>query len=359
MGDPRVEDYAKLLVERCIDVQPGSQVLIRTTPIARPLLEEVVAVIARRGAYALVRLTFSAPLLDLAWAKEAPDALLAELPEVDRYAIENADAFVAIDAPENTRDGSELSSERYALFRKALHPLLERTAKAEIPWVRCQFPCPALAQDAGMSMPEFEDFVYGACLLDWDAEAHKMSRIAERFERAREVRIVAEGTDLTLGIEGRECVVDAGYNNMPGGEVFSCPLEDAADGTITFGEFPAVHQGREVEGARLVFRAGRVVEASAKRGEDVLLGTLETDAGARGIGELGIGCNPAIRRHMKNTLFDEKIYGTIHIAVGSGIPMAGGRNESALHWDLVKDLRDGGRLLCDGELVQEDGEWLF
>jgi aminopeptidase len=359
VGDPRVEAYASLLVERCIGAEPGWQVLIRTTPIARPLLDEVVAAIARREAYAPVRLTFSAPLIDLAWAREASDELLAELPAIDRYSLEQMDGFIAIDAPENTRDPSELSPERYALFRRAVQPLLARAAAGEIPWVRCVFPCPALAQEAGMSLEEFEDFVYGACLLDWDEEGRKMERIAERFDRAREIRIVADDTELTLGVEGRECLVDAGHNNMPGGEVFLCPLEDSVDGAITFGEFPAVHQGHEVEAARLVFREGKVVEASARRGEEVLLGALETDDGARMIGELGIGCNPGIRRHMKNTLFDEKIYGTIHLAVGKGIVTAGGRNESALHWDIVKDLRNGGRLFCDDELVQESGEWTF
>ena len=146
---------------------------------------------------------------------------------------------------------------------------------------------------------------------------------------------------------------------MPGGEVFYCPEEDSAEGTIAFTEFPAVHAGRSVEGIRFRFEGGRIVEASADRNEDFLLETLDTDEGARRLGELGIGCNPGITRHMKNTLFDEKMYGTVHLAIGNGFPFLGGTNESAVHWDIVKDLRDGGELYCDGELVQRGGEWLF
>jgi aminopeptidase len=229
----------------------------------------------------------------------------------------------------------------------------------EIPWVGCQFPTPALAQDAGMTVRAFEDFLFGACLLDWDAEGERMRRYAERFDRAETVRIVGDGTDLTLSVAGRRAVVDDGRNNMPGGEFFLSPVEDSADGVITFAEFPATQRGREIERIRLVFRGGRVVEASAAIGEDALTATLETDEGARRLGELGIGCNPAIRRHMRNALFDEKIDGTIHLALGASYTALGGTNESAIHWDIVKDLRPGGRIELDGEQVQVNGTWLL
>jgi aminopeptidase len=184
-----------------------------------------------------------------------------------------------------------------------------------------------------------------------------MSRYANAFDEGKEVRIVAEGTDLTLSVDGREGEVDAGGANMPGGEFFYSPLEDSASGTIAFTEFPAVYAGREVTGIRLRFEDGKVVDASADSNESFLIETLDLDDGSRRLGELGIGCNPRITRHMKNTLFDEKIDGTVHLALGNGLPEVGGKNVSQVHWDIVKDLRNGGRLELDGKIVQQDGSW--
>jgi len=356
--DPRIEAYAKLLVERCLDVQPGWQVLIRTTMLARPLYEELARAIARRGAYVIPRIGFSLWPTSIPWASEAPMELLGELPEIDRYASDHMDARMTIDAPENTRELSELPPERMQLRARASRYFLRRTMSDEIPWVSCQFPTSALAQEADMSLPQFRDFFYGACLLDWDAEGRRMQSLLERFDAADEVRIVGEGTDLTLGLAGRRGEVDDGRTNMPGGEFFFAPVEDRTEGVILFGEFPAVEYGQEVRGARLVFREGRVVDASALAGEDVLLTMLDTDEGARRVGELGIGCNPGITRYMKNTLFDEKMAGTVHLALGASYTKVGGKNESDIHWDLVKDLRSGGRIFLDGELAQENGDWL-
>jgi aminopeptidase len=227
----------------------------------------------------------------------------------------------------------------------------------DLKWVGCQFPTAALAQDAGMSLAEFEDFLYGACLLDWDAERERMSRYAALFDEADEVRILADETDLTVSLAGRMGFVDAGGANIPGGEFFYSPLEDSASGTIAFTEFPAVYAGREVKGIRLRFEGGKVVDASADTNEPFLIETLDQDEGARRLGELGIGCNPRITRYMRNTLFDEKIDGTVHLALGNGLPEVGGENVSQLHWDIVKDLREGGRLELDGEVVQESGRW--
>jgi aminopeptidase len=230
----------------------------------------------------------------------------------------------------------------------------------ELKWVGCQYPTPALAQEADMSLEAFTDFLYGACLLDWDAERERMSRYAERFDAADQVHIVAGDTDVRLSIAGRSMIVDAGGANMPGGEFFTSPVEDSAEGEIVFAEFPAVYLGREVRGARLRFDGGLVVDASAEVNEEFLIEQLDLDEGARRLGELGIGCNPAITRHMKNTLFDEKMDGTVHLAVGQGLPDAGGVNVSQLHWDIVKEMRaEGTRIELDGEPVQESGRWLL
>ncbi len=361
MTDSRDHEYAELLVGTCLDVQPGWQVLVLGSPLGRPLLEEVQRAIARRGAYAILEVTFGGGLAasDRAWVREAPLELLsAPAPLYDRL-LREIDALVSVSAPENTRDASATPVERTQAVQAAYRPAQQRMLSHELPWVGCQYPTPALAQDAGLSTHEFAEFLYGACLLDWDAERERMSRYAERFDAAEEVRIVGEGTDLRLGIAGRRMQVDAGGANIPGGEFFCCPLEDSAEGTISFTEFPGVYGGRHVSGIRFRFEAGRIVEASADSEEEYLLKTLDTDDGSRRLGELGIGCNPGITRHMRNTLFDEKIDGTVHIAVGTGFPDMGGTNVSTVHWDIVKDLRGGGRLYLDGELVQEDGRWLI
>ena len=210
-----------------------------------------------------------------------------------------------------------------------------------------------------MSTDEFADFLYGACLRDWDAERERMQRYADRFDAADEVRIVGEETDLRLSIAGRSMKVDAGGANIPGGEFFGCPVEDSAEGVIAFSEFPAVYAGREMTGIRLRFEGGRVVDASADTNEDFLIETLDTDEGARRLGELGIGCNPGITRYMSNTLFDEKIDGTVHLALGNGMPDLGGHERVAIHWDIVKDLRLAGtRSSSTASVVQEDGRWL-
>jgi aminopeptidase len=226
-----------------------------------------------------------------------------------------------------------------------------------VPWVIAEYPVPGAAQEAGMTLAQYEQFIFDAVLLDWDAEAERMRRIADVFDSAEEVRIVGRETDLTLSLAGRAGAVDDGHVNMPGGEVFYSPVEDSAEGVIHFAEFPAVYYGTEVVGARLVFDGGRVVDASATAGEDFLVETLDTDEGARRLGELGIGCNPGIQRYMKNVAFDEKIDGTVHLAVGNSYTFTGGTNSSAIHWDIVKDLRTDGRIYADGRLVQENGAW--
>ena len=358
MTDGRVEAYAALLVEKCVDVQPGWQVLLRGSPLGRPLVEAVSAGIGRRGAYALTRMTISGVGTNIPWALEAPEELLSTVAPIEAYAWKHADALISIEAPENTRELSALPAERLALIQNGFRPHQERMFTNDLKWVGCQYPTPALAQDAGMSLGEFTDFLYGACLLDWDAERERMSRYAELFDSADEVRVVAGDTDLRLGIAGRTFAVDAGGANMPGGEFFGSPLEDSAEGTIAFSEYPAVYSGNEVGGVKLRFEGGRVVDATAEANEDFLHTMLDVDDGAKRLGELGIGCNPGIQRHLKNTLFDEKIDGTIHLALGNGLPEVGGTNQSQLHWDIVKDLRRGGRIELDGQVVQENGRWV-
>ena len=361
VADSRVQEYARLLVERSIDVQPDWQVMVISQPAARPLLEEVVRIIGRRKAYPIVRFSYAMEQLPFSWtwAKEAPLELLETVAPVDQYAWDNADAWMLLGAPENPRTGADVPAEKREALNKAHAKFLQRRLRMEIPWVTCRFPCPALAQEAGLTNEAFEDFLYGAVLLDWDAEGEKMKRIKDRFDQADEVRIVGAETDLRFSLVGREGEVDDGHANMPGGEVFYSPVEDSTEGNVSFIEYPAYQEPDLVENVRMRYEGGKVVDASASSNEEALFAKLDRDEGARILGEYGIGCNPGIQRYMKNTLFDEKMYGTIHLAVGAGLPTIGGKNVSAVHWDMVKDLRNGGRIECDGEIVQENGEWQF
>jgi aminopeptidase len=362
VADPRIPDYARLLVDRCVDVQPEWQVLVTSSPLARPLVEEVCRAIGRRGAYALVRLSLRQAegiIGDMNWALEAPAELLTELAPISRQEYDTADAFITIRAPENLREGAELSAERQALLRQSARPIIARFLTFDTPWVGCQFPTAAGAQAAGMSLETYADFIFGASLLDVTALRARLMRIAERFDAADTVRVLGEGTDISFSLAGRRGEIDDGTGaNVPGGEVFYSPVEDSAEGVVTFAEYPAVLAGHEVDGARLVFRGGHVVEASAARDEEFLLSMLDADPGARVLGEFGIGSNPGIQDYVRNTLFDEKIEGTVHFAVGAGFPHIGGTNTSAVHWDMVKNLRTGGEIHCDGEVVQRDGVWL-
>ncbi len=356
MRDPRIDDYARLLVERSVGVQPGWQVQVRATPLARPLVEAVLEEIARRGAYPILQMTFE--LIGGPFAREAPVETLRVAAPLQRRIWEEADAFIAIWAPENSREGSELSEERKAALQEASSPMRDRTMSMSAPWVVAEYPVLSGAQDAGMTLTEYEQFIFDSVLLDWDAEGERMRKIADVFDAAEEVRIVGPGTDLTLSLAGRVGAVDDGHVNMPGGEVFYSPVEDSAAGVIEFSEFPAVYYGNEVDGTRFVFDGGRIVDATARSGEAFLLQTLDTDEGARRLGELGIGCNPGIQRFMKNVAFDEKIDGTVHLAVGNSYTFTGGTNVSSIHWDIVKDLRRNGELHADGKVVQKNGRWI-
>jgi aminopeptidase len=358
--DARDREYAELIVDRCLGVQPGWQVVVGGNPQARPLLEAIGGVVGERGAYALLRVSFETltiPLLP--WLESAPIDVVSNPAPLVVHELQNVDALIFVSAPDNTRSASAVGWERIGAVQRAYRGATTRLMNHDIPWVACQYPTPALAQEAGIPTSEFAELLYGSVLRDWEAEGERMRRIAAHFDAASEVRIVGEGTDLRLSLEGRTMRVDALGANLPGGEFFGCPVEDSAEGEISFADFPAVYRGREVTGIRLRFEDGVVVDASAESNEHDLIETLDTDPGARRLGELGIGCNPGITRYMKNTLFDEKMDGTIHLALGNSYTDLGGTNESAIHWDIVKDLRPAGSCIeLDGRAVQRDGAWL-
>ena len=352
MRDPRVDELARILVQHSTAVKPGERVLITGGDLAKPLILSVYREAILAGSHPLVMVSFeeTARLL----LEHGSDAQLTDFPPILLYAAEHIDAYIQIEAPSNTRALSQTSPQRQAILGAARRPFLDRVLKKR--WVLCQYPTDALAQEAQMSLAEYADFLFGATNIDWTATRERLLRLKEVLEAGKTLRIVASGTDLTLSTAGRLWIPCDGEHNMPDGEIFTGPIEDSANGYITF-DYPVIHRGREVEGVRLEFKDGEVVAATATRGEEYLRAMLDTDAGARRLGEIGIGTNYGITRFTKSILFDEKIGGTVHLAVGRSYEETGGVNQSAVHWDMIKDLRQGGVLYLDGQIIQENGEF--
>jgi aminopeptidase len=334
-----------LLVDYSLGVQPGWQVVVATTVAAEPLARELSRLIGQRGAYALPRISFGARWpVDADWLAAAPGLGLAPL---EQEVYDRMDALVVVTAP---RPGEDAPA---AAMRRAVSAMRARGRAGAIPHVRCDYPTEYFAAQAGLPLAEYEKLFYAACLRDWEAEGRAMQPVRELLDAACDLRIEGPGTALRLSLDGRRAEIDDGHANVPGGEVFCCPVEESVEGDVLLDS-----PDGEVTGIRLHFRGGEVIAASAEAGESRLLEVLETDAGARRLGELGFGCNEGIPRPTRNVLFDEKIAGTIHLALGAGFPSLGGRNESDLHWDLIRDMRASGRVRADGRLVYENGRWL-
>jgi aminopeptidase len=353
VGDPRVDQLARTLVRYSVELRSGERLLIRCRELAKPLALAVYAEALEVGALPSLWVDFE----ETEWLlhSKGSDEQVGWTDPLLLAGAEQADAYVSIRAPANLKALSSIPPGRHVLAERARGPWRDIVLRKR--WVVVEMPTPAFAQEAGMSLPEFEEFSFGAVSVDWPGMRADLARRKEQLEAASEVRIVGTGTDLRLGVEGRIWVPDDGKNNMPGGEIFTGPIENSVEGEVTF-DYPAVHSGREVEGAHLRFVGGRVVEASARRGEELLLAMLDADDGARRLGELGIGTNYGIDRYVKSTLFDEKIGGTVHLALGRSCEDTGGKNVSSIHWDLVKDLRAGGEIRLDGRVVQRNGRFV-
>jgi aminopeptidase len=364
--DPRAERLAKILVGYSTQVKEGEIVSIDGESAAEPLLMAVYEEVLKAGAHPLMNVSLDGQ--SAAYFKHAGDAQLDWVSPVSEWLLDNVDVRIAIGASTNTRELSAVPPERQMRRQSATGELLgramERSAKGEFRWCYTLFPTNAYAAEAEMSLADYEDFYYGACLADdgdpltaWERASAETRRLAEWIEGHEEVRVVGEGTDIVLGVAGRTFIPCDGRHNMPDGEFFTGPIEDSVEGEVTF-HLPATIGGREVAGVRLRFEAGKVVDASAERGEEYLIKLLDTDDGARRLGELGIGTNYAIDRGTREVLLDEKLGGTVHMAVGRSYPESGGRNESAVHTDLVCDLRLGGKIVVDGEDFQVDGKFV-
>jgi aminopeptidase len=364
--DPRVTNLARILVAYSLELEAGETCLIEGPVAGEPLSAAVYEEVLRAGAHPLVAMAFEGQAAT--YLRGASDAQLEWISPLSRWAAHEADCRIAIGADTNTRELSGIPPERQAQRRKATRELLEatmrRSADGSHRWVYTLFPTNAYASDAEMSLAEFEDFYFHACLADdpdpltaWKRTSAECERLAEWTNGHREVHVVADGTDITLGVEGRKFIPCVGDRNMPDGEFFTGPLEDSVEGVVSF-HLPSMIGGREVAGVRLRFESGTVVDASAARGEEFLIESLDSDDGARRLGELGIGTNYGIDRGTRDVLLDEKIGGTVHMAIGASYPETGGSNESSIHYDMVCDLRRGGRIEVDGEVLQEDGRFV-
>jgi aminopeptidase len=366
MSDSRVDRLADVLVGYSLPVGEGDLVAIRGAYVAEPLMLALYKRCLERGAHPLLRP--SLPQSQAYFLRFARDEQLEFVWEPDRWLVENLDATFSIISETNTRQLSRIDPARQTTASRARKQLNDtffaRSARGELRWNLTLFPTDAHAMEAEMSLAEYEDFFYGACLIDardpvseWEDVAKRHARLVDWLEGRNEVHIEGEGTDITLGVGGRRFLPADGKENFPDGEIFTAPLEDKTHGHITF-SFPALYGGHSVEGIALTFEDGRVADARATKNEDFLLKTLDTDAGARVVGELGIGTNYGIGSYTGELLLDEKMGGTLHLALGASYRECGGRNDSAIHWDMVCDLRRGGRITVDGEALLEDGRLL-
>jgi len=358
MPDPRTNRLAHLLVTYSRNVKRGHTVLIRGPSAAEPLLLEVGREVLRRGGHPMHRMSPSRA--GEVFYAEAKPAQLAFVPKSARAVMKEADHVINIIAETNTRALANVDPKKQAAVQKARRPLQDLIlSKNE--WTLALYPTEAYAQDAGMSLEEFEDFVYAACRVDkkdpvaeWKKAKAFQEKIIRRFRGADEVHLVAEDTDLTMSVKGRTFLNSYGSHNMPDGEVFTGPVETSAEGHIRY-TYPVCYRGKEVADVRLEFEKGRVVKATAAKNEAFLKAMLATDDGATRLGELGIGTNYGIQQFVKSILFDEKIGGSVHLAVGRSYEETGGTNKSALHWDMICDLRQGGYMEVDGKVLQADG----
>ena len=367
MHDIRIERWAHALVHYCLALKEGDNVSIHATPLAAPLIEAVYREILRAGANPI-------PFIGL----EHLDEILLQEGSPDQ--IENSfqllgaiapriDARLAILSDGNTKALSGIdpaqSARRSQSLAKIRGQMREREEQGKLRWCLTLYPTPAYAQDAEMSLRDFEEFVFNVCFLNdadpiarWRAVSAEQQRLVDWLVGRKRVHILGQNTDLTLSIEDRVFINSDGKRNFPSGEFFTGPLENSAEGVIQF-DVPSSNSGRTIEGVRLVFHEGKVIEASARQGQQYLEQMLEMDAGARYLGEFAFGNNPGVVRATKNTLFDEKMGGTVHLALGNSYPETGGLNSSALHWDMVCDLRQQGEVWIDDTLFLKDGKHLI
>jgi aminopeptidase len=365
MVDHRIEKLAKLSVQYSVAVKPKEKVLIAGSVEAAPLINELYKECLLSDAYPMIMPQLET---DYTFYKYAKEHQLSYVSPFEKFLIENIDVQISVFCEPNPKRLTSIDPSKIRMRAASRKELMEtrfkREAEGKFRWTLLPYPIAAQAQEAAMALPEYEDFVYGSCLVDredpiaeWKRIQKEQEKICNFLNKVSEIRFVGEDTDLKMNVKGRKWINGNGEKNMPDGEVFTGPVENSANGTIRF-TFPGIYNGREIEDVRLTFKDGRVVKASASKGEEFLKEILKIE-GADRIGEIAMGTNYAITRFTKNMLFDEKMGGTIHMALGNAYPESGGLNKSAIHWDILKDMKKGGEIYADGKLFYKNGKFLI
>ncbi|WP_433626201.1 aminopeptidase [Halomicrococcus sp. NG-SE-24] len=357
--DERVREHAEIIVNHSLDVEPGDAVVVRAPSVADELAVTVSELLGERGAYPLV-MSGRRDAKQAAFLAAADPADL-DTPDHEQALFDAADAVLHVRAHANASEMSDVDADTHAAYNQAYQPIQQEILSKR--WCLTQHPSPGSAQLAEMSSRSYADFVYGAMNKDWEEQREHQEQMVEILDPAEEVRIVSgDTTDLRMSVADMKTINDHGKNNLPGGEVFTAPVPDSVEGEVLFDK-PLVHQGQIVEDVRLEFEGGEVVDYEAGKNEDVLTGVLETDEGARRLGELGIGMNRDIDRFTYNMLFDEKMGDTVHLAVGMAydicVPDDREPNDSAVHVDMIVDMSEDSLIEVDGEVVQRDGTFRF
>ncbi len=363
--DPRIKKLAKVLLHYSLKLKKGQLLRIQGELVALPLINAVFEEAIDMGANPFIKLRI--PEQEEYFLKHADDAQLKYISPVLRYETEKIDAMLHVWANLNTRYLSGVNPQRQALAIRAARPIRDRFYKRvgqkKLSWVGTQLPTQADAQEADMSLADYTEFVFGAGHLNaadpvkhWQKVAREQDRLVKILNRFDKIHVQSKDADLKLRVRGRKWVNCCGQNNFPDGEIFTGPIEDSAEGFIRY-SFPAVYLGREVEDVRLEFKKGVVVKESAGKNVEYLRKMLGTDKGARRIGEFAIGTNYEIKRFSKNILFDEKIGGTCHLALGASIHESGGKNNSSIHWDMICDLKKDSQITADGKVIYRNGKF--
>jgi aminopeptidase len=367
MTDIRIEKMADLLVNYSVGVKSGDKVAIQSDSPAEPLLKAIYVKVLEAGGHPFF--VISPEGVNGLFYRYASDEQIKHVSPPTQLIMETYDVRISIGAETNTRELSAVDPAKIVLRQQAragiMRSYLERAARGELRWTYALYPTNAYAQDADMGLEEYQDFLYNACLGDvqdpvgyWKKFSAWQNKIVDYLKGRKQIHVTAPETDLWLSVEGRTFINCDGHENMPDGEVFTGPVEDSINGHVLF-SYPTIENGKEVSGVRLWFENGRVVKAAADKNEEFLLRTLDTDPGARGVGEFAFGTNQGINRFTRQILFDEKINGSFHLALGASYPETGGKNQSAIHWDMICDMRQGGRVEVDGQLIYQDGRFII
>ncbi|MBM3247498.1 hypothetical protein FJZ17_03100 [Candidatus Pacearchaeota archaeon] len=352
MVDERMKKLAQMVVNYCLGVKKGDKILIDSSTEAEDFIEEC---------YKQILLKRGIPIYHL-YSKHHKEIILRygnkkQLKFFPHHLLEEDKRTVGvIDIENESSELSNISKEKMRVYNHTMKPYFDYIIYSRNNYKRITLLVPSKkhAEEAGMSLKEFEDFIYEGCLLNWEEIAKKFSKVKEAFEKASEVSLIGKNVDLKFSIKGRNCIMEAGKENLPGGEIFMAPIKNSLNGWIKF-EYPAIRDGLKMSGVYLKFKKGKIVEYGAKRGINALKALIETDEGSRYIGEFGVGINPKIKK-ATNSWIDEKIDGTIHLAIGKSYEENYGDNDSAVHFDIVKDMHEG-KIILDGKVVQENGKW--